>query len=153
MGRLQITASLIFIFIVGCSQETDTLPSISNNDDDTGRWYSQTQVENGEQLFQTWCTSCHGLNAEGTQKWKELSPDGVLPPPPLNGTAHAWHHPLAVLIEVIDQGGVALGGVMPGFNSHLNYQNKLDVIAFIQQYWPDNIYNQWLIREKAYRNN
>jgi len=150
MNRLKITTALIFIIITGCSSEKNGLPSIDDIAD-TGRWYSQAQVERGEQIFQTWCTSCHGLNAEGTKEWKVLSSEGTLPPPPLNGTAHAWHHPLEVLSDVIDKGGLPLGGTMPAFSSQLDRQDKFDVIAFFQQYWPDKVYQQWLLRERAYR--
>lgn len=108
-----------------------------------GRWYSQQQVAQGGELFQAHCAVCHGEDAQGTQNWFVRDENGNYPPPPLDGTAHAWHHPLPVLLEVIANGGVPLGGVMPGFSNVLSEQERLAVIAYFQSKWPDDIYEQW----------
>jgi mono/diheme cytochrome c family protein len=109
------------------------------------RWYSDQQVEQGQLVFLTHCSSCHGELAQGlADDWKAKLPDGSFPPPPLNGSAHAWHHPLPVLVGVINEGGEALGGKMPGFQSILTEQEKLAVIAFFQNYWIDEIYTNWV---------
>ena len=74
------------------------------------RWFSDAQVEQGAKLFQQNCAACHGANAEATSSWKQTDADGNYPPPPLNGSAHAWHHPLSVLKQTIVDGGAKLGG-------------------------------------------
>jgi mono/diheme cytochrome c family protein len=62
---------------------------------DEGRWYTGNQVKRGAAVFAQNCAECHGANADATPNWRETTPDGKYPPPPLNGTAHAWHHSLA----------------------------------------------------------
>ncbi|HFE31980.1 MAG TPA: c-type cytochrome, partial [Gammaproteobacteria bacterium] len=61
------------------------------------RWYDQKQVARGADLFAQNCASCHGAKGEGTKNWKTPDANGVYPPPPINGTGHAWHHDLALL--------------------------------------------------------
>ena len=110
---------------------------------EAGRWYSQPQVDTGSVVFANNCAQCHGDNAEGlVNDWRARLDDGSFPPPPLNGTAHAWHHPNSVLLQVINNGGAAFGGNMPAFENVLNEADKLAVIAYFQSYWNDEIYAQ-----------
>lgn len=118
---------------------------------DTGRWFSEQQVAAGKETFTQYCAGCHGANAESTPNWKTLDDNGNYPPPPLNGSAHAWHHPLAVLKMVIEEGGEPVGGVMPAWGDTLTDEQIINVIASFQSYWPDKTYELWLEREKASR--
>lgn len=113
------------------------------------RWYSREQVTNGAPLYAEHCASCHKANAEGSPNWKARDVNGNLPPPPLNGTAHAWHHPLDVLRRVVRSGGVRLGGTMPGFQLELSAQEIDAILAWVQSHWSDEIYSRWLEREMA----
>ena len=61
------------------------------------RWYNDEQVARGAPLFRANCAACHGQNAEATPNWKQTDANGNYPPPPLNGTAHTWHHDLDLL--------------------------------------------------------
>ncbi len=106
-------------------------------------WYSEQQVLQGEQLFRQNCASCHGQNAESTPDWKKTDANGNYPPPPLNGTAHAWHHDLDLLRRTIREGGTKLGGQMPAFEAVLSAEEIDSVIAFFQSKWPDDIYQRW----------
>ncbi len=99
------------------------------------RWYDPAMVDAGAPLFQQHCAVCHGANAEGTSEWKKADADGHYPPSPLNGEAHAWHHSIPSLARSIKQGGVSLGGVMPGFGNQLDDQQVLALIAWIQSNW------------------
>ncbi len=112
------------------------------------RWYSEDQLRLGEQVFQQHCASCHGKQAEGTADWREAGPDGKYPPPPLNGTAHAWHHSLKVLMRQIRMGGKPLGGTMPGFAGKLSDEEMLAAIAWFQSKWPERIYAIWEERNR-----
>lgn len=134
----------IIIFVVlavlaaGCSREEPHAATIA------GRWYTEEQVENGHVLFQTHCASCHGDRAQGlAEDWRKTDADGNYPPPPLNGSAHAWHHPMVVLERTIADGGVALGGVMPGFANTLNKDEARASIAYFQSLWTDDTYARW----------
>jgi mono/diheme cytochrome c family protein len=107
------------------------------------RWYSQAQLQRGGALFQAHCASCHMPDASGTPNWKEPNAEGKYPPPPLNGTAHAWHHPLSVLRRTVRVGGVPLGGTMPGFADRLDSEQIDDILAWVQSHWSDKIYGIW----------
>lgn len=118
---------------------------------DTQRWYVAEQAERGKTVFATNCAACHGNNAEATSHWKTLDTNGNYPPPPLNGSAHAWHHPLMILGRTIYHGGAPVGGQMPAFKDQLSETDIVDVIAHFQSYWPDDIYQRWLEIEKTSR--
>jgi len=107
------------------------------------RWFNQDVVDYGAELFQQNCAVCHGVNAEGTKEWKKTDANGNYPPPPLNGSAHAWHHSIPQLARSIKEGGIKLGGVMPAFGDKLSDQEVLAVIAFFQSKWPDKVYKAW----------
>jgi len=116
---------------------------------DTGRWYTEDQVARGAGIFTQNCAECHGANAEATQNWREPNADGKYPPPPLNGTAHTWHHPLEMLRRTIRTGGVPLGGLMPPFEGKLSAQDIDAAIAFFQSKWSDKIYSTWQARNQG----
>jgi len=109
-----------------------------------GRWYSQSQVAQGKEVFAENCAVCHGNKAQGlVRDWKKVQADGKYPAPPLNGKAHAWHHPQSQLLRTINQGGVALGGTMPSFKDKLSEAQKLSALAYFQSFWSKEIYQQW----------
>lgn len=115
---------------------------------DSGRWYSAEQLDLGEQQFQRNCAGCHGANAELTTDWKKTNSNGQYPPPPLNGTAHAWHHAIPQLKQSIQRGGAALGGFMPAFESILNDAEIDAVISYFQSKWPADTYRKWAAQYK-----
>ena len=113
------------------------------------RWYNQADVDKGSSLFKQNCSSCHGVNAEGTLDWKKTDSNGKYPPPPLNGTAHAWHHSTELLKKTIQEGGIKLGGSMPPFKDKLSDEDMDAVIAYFQSKWPDDVYQKWAGRNSA----
>jgi len=126
-----ITSGVLGFFSTALSEET------------TDRWYTEPQVEQGQILFVSHCAACHGQRAEGTTEWRKTDADGNYPPPPLNGTAHAWHHPRSQLAQTIASGGVSIGGVMPGFAETLTAEEIQATIAYFQHFWSDSIYARW----------
>jgi thiol:disulfide interchange protein DsbC len=114
-----------------------------------GRWYSGDQANRGVQLFLENCASCHGASAEASANWKEKDSEGKFPPPPLNGSGHAWHHSPQQLRKTIQQGSIQIGGVMPEFSSKLNDDDIDSVIAFFQSKWPDATYQKWASQFKV----
>lgn len=135
----KIILILALIAGLGCARE-------ESNEDTGKRWYTPAQVEAGRGVFEKHCAICHGRHAEGAREWKRTLPDGSYPPPPLNGTAHAWHHPLPVLKRTIDEGGVPSGGRMPGLKGRLTDEESFAAIAFFQSRWSGEIYREWLER-------
>ncbi len=123
------------------------LADATANKEKKQRWYSQQQVVAGEAIFKANCAVCHGVKAEGiVQDWKKTMPDGSYPPPPLNGTAHAWHHSINQLLRSIRNGGIPFGGKMPAFKDTLSTREQLASIAYFQQFWPEDLYQGWLSR-------
>ncbi|MBD3609594.1 MAG: cytochrome c [Gammaproteobacteria bacterium] len=139
MKTIWLTA--VLLTLVACSEGQDS--SVMQAD---ARWYSQAQVDMGRVVFGQNCAACHGYYAQVNSDWKKAMPDAQDPPPALNGTAHAWHHPMKALKRTIDMGGVPLGGKMPAFRDKLNNAEKEAAIAYFQSFWSDEVYTAWLGR-------
>jgi len=108
------------------------------------RWYSKAQLTTGKAVFENHCAQCHGVQAQGlVANWKKRLADGSYPPPPLNGTAHAWHHALPLLLQIVQEGGAIYDGNMPGFADVMNKQEQLAVVAYFQSFWNDDVYRLW----------
>ena len=107
------------------------------------RWYDRARVESGGKVYSANCAVCHGTLGEATPDWRRREPDGSFPPPPLNGTAHTWHHPFGVLARQIKFGAPGGEGKMPTFQGKLTDEEIINVIAWFQSLWPDDIYAQW----------
>ena len=105
----------------------------------------QALLDRGRDLFRENCAVCHGANAEGTvDNWQERDASGKLPPPPLNGTAHAWHHTLNSLARTIRQGTMPIGGSMPAGGDKLTDDEIFAIIVWFSSLWPDELYQVWM---------
>lgn len=150
MNIVRVTAMLLLVFgLAACDSKQEppstpktapaaTEPPIASQP--TARPSVDPQIlARGEQLFRQNCGACHGDHAQGAPNWQKPGPDGKYPAPPLDGSAHAWHHPRLGLIQVIKQGTLKIGGNMPA------WQGKLSdaVIIYFQSLWPDEIYAAW----------
>ena len=145
--RKQLLVFACFAVLAACEEQTPVAQSPASEDSASTvtRWYQSNQVVLGRQVFAENCAVCHGAEAQGTGgDWRERLDDGSFPPPPLNGSAHAWHHPQEILLRVIDYGGAAMGGKMPEFIDVLEQEEKLAAIAYFQSFWSDDIYQQWM---------
>jgi len=105
--------------------------------------FDPTQIKRGEQVYLANCVGCHGPNGAGTPDWRKPNTDGKYPPPPLDGTAHAWHHPTNVLKKIILQGTPPDLGSMPAWEGKLTDQQIDDVIVWIKSLWSTEIYDLW----------
>jgi len=141
------------LIILNCGSDTDSGETSQQNlqmidttlkKAITGRWYTAEQQQFGLTVFAENCAICHGNKAQETVDWKTRTESGHYPPPPLNGTAHAWHHALPVLQTVIREGGKPYGGVMPAWEGILSDDEITAVIAAFQSYWSDEVYERWL---------
>ncbi|MDX9767394.1 MAG: cytochrome c [Ectothiorhodospiraceae bacterium] len=111
---------------------------------ETGRWYDRAQVEAGAVLFTRHCAQCHGDRAQGDPGWRYRGADGKFPPPPLDGSAHAWHHPLDDLRSMIRDGSPPELGNMPAWGAVLTAAEIDAAIAWFQSLWQDEIYVTWV---------
>lgn len=130
---------LIFavLFVAACAESGS--PSLAVE----GRWYTTGQVEQGRGLYAVHCAVCHAADGSASADWRKLDANGNYPPPPLNGTAHTWHHPLDLLDDTIANGGAQFGGVMPGYSAVMDRSERLAVVAWFQSLWTDDIYLKW----------
>ncbi len=106
-------------------------------------------IQLGKTTFKNNCATCHGEQAQGTvENWKKRLPNGMFPAPPLNGTAHTWHHSPKVLLRTIENGGAKLGGWMPAFRGKLNNKEKQALLDYLYSLWPKNIQQKYDTRFK-----
>lgn len=101
----------------------------------------------GLALYQQTCAACHGNDGQGAANWQKRDAQGKYKAPPLNGTAHTWHHPQRILTQIIRNGTQRIGGSMPAWKDTLSDTQIDDVLYWIKSQWPNEIYNAW------YRNN
>jgi len=155
------------VFIVGCSEprpptpKTILAPPISSSttpepvlsepadepkqelQDMVIRKLDSEKVRRGKTVYQTNCAICHGQNGESKPDWRKQGADGKYPPPPLNGSAHTWHHSTDTLSKVIREGSPPGIGGMPAWGDKLTDEEIDDVIVWITSIWSDEIYNIW----------
>jgi mono/diheme cytochrome c family protein len=138
------------MLLTACSDEEQSGRSQAKKPEsqmEAARWYTAENVTRGDPIFVQYCASCHGKGGQGSFTWRQPQADGSYPPPPLNGTGHAWHHPISALGSQIKFGAPGGGGKMPAFSQTLSDQDVIDVIAWFQDKWSDEIYSAWLTRE------
>jgi len=151
MNKMALIIPLLTLSIVGCSEQqvVEEKAEVSTQQSDSlvnGRWYKQSHVTQGKAIFKDNCAACHGSNGQSIFGWKERLADGSFPPPPLNGSAHSWHHPLSQLLGTIKAGGIARGGKMPSFKDQLSDEEIVSAAAYFQNFWSDDIYQAWIQR-------
>ena len=105
---------------------------------------SGSMVLLGEKIYNKNCLSCHGPKGQGPAKdWKVKDENGNYPAPPLNGTAHTWHHSPEQLLYTINKGGVEMGGQMPAFEKRLTEEEKKALIEYMYSLWPKEIQEKY----------
>ena len=121
----------LIILLVGCN------PDDKDNSSDF-------IVQSGEAIYNKNCASCHGPNGQGlAEDWKVKDVNGNYPPPPLNGTAHTWHHSPEQLLYTINKGGVEMGGQMPAFEERLTEEEKKALIDYMYSLWSKEIQTKY----------
>ncbi len=156
------------VFIVGCSEPLPPVPKtilattpISSSttpepvlsqpadepkqelQDMVIRKLDSEKTRRGKIVYQTNCATCHGKNGESRPDWRKQGADGKYPPPPLNGSAHTWHHSTDTLSKIIREGSPPGIGGMPAWSDKLTDGEIDDVIVWITSIWSDEIYDIW----------
>lgn len=115
--------------------------------------WSEEVITMGRTIYERDCQVCHGTNGMGSElDWtKPLGGPGLrYPPPPLDHSAHAWHHPDDVLKGMILKGGE--DGRMPPFRGKLSAKDIGAVIRFMHSLWkPDQLKWQQEISQNSPR--
>ncbi len=109
----------------------------------------------GRVVFATNCAVCHGVGGEGQPDWRVKKEDGTLPPPPLNGDGHTWHHADGLLYRIVSQGGKifedpnnpSFKSGMPAFGDRLSHEEIIAAFTYIKSLWGDKTIGGLSIRE------
>ena len=109
--------------------------------------YDPAVVSRGEELFAANCATCHGSGGEGQPDWHITKDDGTLPPPPLDGDGHTWHHGDGLLYRIVNEGGKALEdpnyatfkSAMPAFGDRLTHDEIVAVLTYLKSLWSDKM--------------
>ncbi len=97
---------------------------------------SKEQVQQGKLLYDQNCASCHKKNLSGTKDWRSVDSDGHTVPPPLNGTAHTWHHSDELLHDIIKHG---FNNLIKNYHQWFNL--KYEIVYFFNVYGLGQISN------------
>ncbi len=150
MKRYSYLFVFLAVLLTGCSDEAEqaqpsaAAPQQPNPQSKaTGPAVDETTLALGKKVFDNHCASCHGGSGQGADDWQKPGPDGKYPAPPLNGTGHAWHHPMAALQQTIRNGTARIGGNMPAWENELSDEEINAVIYWFQSQWPVELYGAW----------
>lgn len=138
---VKAVGNFLLLLLIGCDQNPSV--SVSSTGQMPEREYNQAVLDRGGKIYSENCAQCHGANAEGAPNWHKRNEDGTFPPPPLNGTGHAWHHSIAVLTDMIKNGSKPGEGNMPAWKDRLSDEDISVVIQWFQSLWPDPVYAAW----------
>jgi mono/diheme cytochrome c family protein len=136
------TFAVAIAALLGCTPE-DKPPAAAEKAPAVKRSVDRAVLARGGDLYLQRCAACHGNRAQGAPNWDKPGREGKYPPPPLDGSAHAWHHPTTQLKQTILEGTLKLGGNMPAWKGRLSEADTEAVIAWFQSTWPDQIYQAW----------
>jgi mono/diheme cytochrome c family protein len=96
-------------------------------------------VQRGEQLYNTYCVTCHGGSTGG--RMMDI-------PPVHNRNGHTWHHPDCQLTDIVLHGSGSMGEMMrrmmgasedtptmPAFSGILTQADAEAILAHIKTWW------------------
>jgi mono/diheme cytochrome c family protein len=133
--------------LAACEQADDSASSADSAP--PNRYQEVHQIARGQAVYTQHCLACHGTEGKGLPgDWRIRDVAGRFPPPPLDDSAHAWHHPTAVLLEVVREGSPGGQGNMPAWKDTLSEQKMQDVVAYIKSLWSDEVYQLWWKMER-----
>ena len=145
-----IALTLAFIAAIVCSSPPESEGETTGNADSP-----VVSARTGEDIFAETCAVCHGESGEGQPNWHIPKADGTLPPPPLNGDGHTWHHGDGFLYRMVRDGGKWLESPslphfksgMPAFDDQLSHEEIIAVITHVKTLWRDKTGRGMPIRE------
>lgn len=106
----------------------------------------RTLVMQGKVIYASHCATCHGPSLQGQPNWRDRKSNGKLPAPPHDKTGHTWHHPDAMLIDMVKNGLVPgrtappdYVSDMPAYRDILTDHEIISVLAYIKSSWPPKV--------------
>ena len=148
-GFAIVVLILASVLLTACGSSTSDSIQTSGSDS------AVDAPRTGRELFASNCAACHGAAGEGHPDWRIKNADGTLPPPPLNGDGHTWHHADGLLYRIVSQGGKSLEipgdpsfkSAMPAFGDLLSHEEIIEVLAYVKSLWGDKTAQGLSIRE------
>ena len=137
---------VVLLALAGCGDEGGDSAALRGGlpvPEGVARNADSALLAQGEQVYRQHCAGCHAADASGDPNWRKRDADGLFPPPPLNGSGHAWHHSTEVLAGLIRNGSPDGKGRMPAWRGKLSEQEITAVIAWFQSLWPQPVYDAW----------
>ena len=104
----------------------------------------QDLVDLGKLVYKKNCASCHRVNLEGQERWRQPDADGYMPAPPHDESGHTWHHPDEYLFLMTKYGleeiiGQEYPNNMPAYNNVLSDREIVATLSFIKSTWSGRI--------------
>jgi len=149
--KLQILASLLAgLALTGCDEALASAAGEARAEETLlDRELDPAQVVRGKALYEKYCLEGHGAGGKGQLgDWRIRDAEGPFPPPPMDDSPRAWHHPTAVLLEMIREGSPQAQGKMPAWKGKLSEQDQQDVVAYIKSLWSGPVYQLWSKMER-----
>ena len=130
----------IIVLIVGVvigyvlAQRGDFLKSRNSSD------LSPALVANGEGLYKKNCIACHGEKGVGENPANIYAMDekGNYVAPPLNESAHAWHHTDEQLMEIILKGS-SRNPRMIAWEKSISKDDARSLVEYIKSLWSERV--------------
>jgi len=97
-------------------------------------WNSVQRIESGKNSYNEYCVKCHGVEGRGEPLENSAGTD-LSPAPPLNDTAHAWHHSNQGLLKTILDGSSQENSRMVAWKDTLSTTDAENVLAYIKSLW------------------
>lgn len=96
----------------------------------------EARVGRGKQVYEADCAGCHGRNGVGENPANPQAVDdkGRYLAPPLDGSAHAWHHADQELVDFISDGSPS-NPRMRAWKAVLTPDQIRDVVEYMKSLW------------------
>lgn len=150
-STLQFLVIGVALGLSGCEKPEEKAPTPVQSTVIPQSELDAAQIARGRLVYEENCLRCHGPEGKGQPgDWRQRKPDGLFPPPPLDDTAHAWHHPTEILRKAIKRGSPPGLGDMPPWEGKLTEAEIDDVIVYVKSLWSAEVYGHWLKVEQNF---
>lgn len=148
-----LTACMMGLALSACDKPAETTPDATASASAPAHpavampdtWLKPEQVDRGRIVYEKHCMECHGAEGRGQPgDWRVKRANGMYPPPPLDDSAHAWHHPTVELKKRIKEGSPPGVGDMPAWEGKLTEAEIDDVVVYIKSLWSPEMFRHWI---------
>ncbi len=103
------------------------------------QFFASTPVTRGEEIYNTYCVACHGVQGVGENPEDIYAMDEYgFVAPPMDDTGHAWHHTDEQLIRMTLEGSPR-NPRMAAWKHVLTQEDAEDVVEYIKSLWSPYI--------------